>query len=282
MNYKKITLRFSLVSALTVILSTVLLLLCFKSSFDAESGYFVEGTLPTIFWIFYIAGIVLPFVATMMLNKSQTIKTSNEIGFLKIPFLVLAVSLTACAIAFNLVLSDSNTLPIFIGICFFAVYILLCAANKGYNSSALKILLIYLSATLPVSMIMYNNSNIMRHINSVENTLTVVFGLSFMTYILYEAKRIYLGMHSRWHFCSMLLTLHTGTTLSIAYILAYLSKSVFEKPRFLQAIAIFFVTCIIALEFFRFLKDSEIATDEGSSEADICNEIESEQTKETN
>lgn len=280
MNYKKITLRFSLISALTVVFSTVLLLICFKSSFDAESGYFEKGILPTIFWIFYIAGIILPFLATMLINKSQTIKTSNEIGFLKIPFLILAVLLTACAIAFNLILANSNTIFLVIGTCFFAIYTVLCAASKGYNPSALKILLIYLSATLPISMITYNNSNNLRHVNSVENTLTVVFGLAFMTYILYEAKRIYLGTHSRWHFCSMLLVWHTGATLSIAYILAYLSESVFEKPRFLQAIAILLATCIVGIELIRFLKESKITIKE--TKFNLQHIIESEQTEDSN
>ena len=269
MNYKKLTLRFSLISAPIVIFSTVLLLLCFKFNFDAKAGYFVDGVLPTIFLIFYIAGLIISFVAAIMLNKAQAIKTSNEIGNYKIPLLILAMLLTACAIAFNIVLSDANTLFLVLGTCFFAVYALLCAANKGFRTSAIKILLIYLSAGLPISMIIYNNSNVTRHINSVENTLTVVFGLACMIYILYEAKRIYTGMHSRWHYCSMLLVLHTGATLSISYILAYLSGNVVEKSRLLQAITILLATCTVGIELFKFVREAEgVSEAEGASDAE--------------
>ena len=278
MNRKTLTHRASLIGASITIISAILLLFCFNSYFDAEAGYFTKGALPTIFGIFYIAGLILPLTITLMINKKQIIKTENKIGNIKISFLILAAALAVCAVSFNLILIDSVTIPLVIGICSFAIYIILCSANNGYNASPLKILFVYLSAIIPISMIIYNSSDYTRHSNSVENTLTTVFGLSFMIYILYEAKRIHEGCHSRWHLGAMLLTLHTGATLSIAYIIAYFTKSVYEKPRFLQMITILFVTLIIGLELFRFLREAEFTTKEEQNNTDTPNESAPEQT----
>ena len=262
MNYnKKIKILFCICLALTTI-ATIFLFVSFKWCFNSETGYFINSAPTVLFSIIYFLGIALPIVATFSIAKKKIIKTPNEIGLIRVPYLIIALALALCAIIFNLALSTSITTTTVLGVCFVAIYAILCSASNGYRNGVFKILFAYLSVILPLSMIMYNNSNYTRHINSVENILTTVFALSFMTYILYEAKRIHEGTHSRWHFGAMLLTVHTGITLSVAYILVYLSKSVNEKPRFLQTVIILLVTLLVALELFRFVKVSNCKTKE--------------------
>ena len=278
MNHKKLVRIVGIACIPITLASALMLLLCFKTSFDANEGYFTSGALPIVFQVLYVLGILLAIASTIALNRKQVIKSPNQIGIIKIPFLLIAVMLTACAIAFTIVLAEADTFLSILGICSFAAYIVLCVVLDGYDTNAIKILLVYLGAAFPVSMIMYNTSITTRHINSIENTLSVAFGLSFMAYILYEAKRIYEGAHSRWHFGAMLLTVHTGFTLSFAYVVAYLSGSVYEKPRFLQMITSLLITVLVGIELFRFVNESKALTQAEWDELEDTDE-ESEQTE---
>ena len=121
-------------------------------------------------------------------------------------------------------------------------------------------------------MVFSNNTNYLRHMNSVENTLTTVFALSFMSYILYEAKRIHEGAHSRWHFGLMLLTFHSGFSFSISYIIAFLTKSVDEPQRFLQLIPMLLVSIFVGFEIIRFKNEAESHTQDEWDEIEKPNE----------
>ena len=100
-----------------------------------------------------------------------------------------------------------------------------------------------------------------------------------MSYILYEAKRIHEGAHSRWHFGTMLLTVHTGIALSVSYIVAYLTKSVDEPQRFLQMIPIFLISLFVGFELIRFVREAEAHTqDKWSTFKNLDNEALTEET----
>ncbi|MBO5714939.1 MAG: hypothetical protein J6S23_00915 [Clostridia bacterium] len=270
---KKINLLFKITAILTV-LSTALLTLSFRWCFNSADGYFVTSAPPIIFSILYFGGIIISFVSTFALDKNQIIKTKNEIGKMQIPYIAIATSLAFSVLACNLLSNDSFLSIGSLGIGAFLIYAILCSAKSGYAPSPLKVLLLYASVVFPLLMLFANNTNYLRHINSVENTLTTVFTLSFMSYILYEAKRIHEGAHSRWHFGLMLLTFHSGLSLSTAYIIAYLTKSVDEPIRFLQMIPTFFISFFVVFELLRFINEAETHTQEEWNEIEAPEEIE--------
>ena len=253
---KKLNLSFKATLILTT-LSTILLIFCFKRCFDATEGYFIKSIPPIIFSIIYILGIVFSLTSIFVFNKNYITKTKNEIGKTQIFYIAIATALALSVLACNL-LSD-NTFLMYgsIGLGTLIIYIMLSASKSGYNPSSIKIILIYASIIFPASMKLCNDTNYVRHINSVENVLTTVFGLSFMMYILYEAKRIHEGVHSRWHFATMLLTLHSGISLSLAYIFAYLTDSVNEPVRFLQMISVLLVSLFVGVELYRFINEAD-------------------------
>ena len=181
---------------------------------------------------------------------------------MQVPYIATATALALSVLACNLLSDDVFLAAGSLGVGAFLLFIMLCSAKSGYNKSSLKVLLLYLSAIFPLSMVFANDTNYLRHMNSVENTLTVVFSLSFMSYILYEAKRIHEGVHSRWHFGTMLLTVHSGFAFSSAYIVAYLTKSVDELQRFLQMIPVLFISLFVGFKLFRFIKEAEAHTQE--------------------
>ena len=90
----------------------------------------------------------------------------------------------------------------------------------------------------------------------------MVFHYLILIYILYEAKRIHEGVHSRWHLFSMLITIHTGFSFSVAYIAAYLRKSVDEPNRLYQMILVLIISIIVGLELLRFITKAEYRTQE--------------------
>ncbi|MBR2381012.1 MAG: hypothetical protein IKA84_00765 [Clostridia bacterium] len=258
---KKLNLSFKLILALTAI-SAVVLTFSFRWCFNSADGYFVKSAPPIIFSIVYFAGIVLSLAATLSLDKKQIIKTKNEIGKMQVPYIATATALALSVLACNLLSDDVFLAAGSLGVGAFLLFIMLCSVKSGYDKSALKVLLLYLSVIFPLSMIFGNDTNYLRHMNSVENTLTVVFSLSFMSYILYEAKRIHEGVHSRWHFGTMLLTVHSGFAFSSAYIVAYLTKSVDEPLRFLQMIPMLLISLFVGFELFRFVNEAESHTEE--------------------
>lgn len=280
MNLKTNFKRICIFSTLITLVTTVLLTVCFTSSFDSETGYFNAGALSIIFWIFYIAGIILSLAVTLLINKTQVIKTPNEIGVIKIPMLLIALILTICAMMCNSLLLVPMITLLILGALSFAIYIMLCTSKDGYARSGIKMLFAYISVVMPLSMIMQNNADYTRHVNSVENTLTVLFGISFMAYILYEAKRIYEGHHSRWHVGTMLVAIHTGLSFSLSYIIAYLSGTVDEKTRFLHVILILATTVFIIIELLRFVLSAEAHTKEEWEEIENPDPQETENTVE--
>ena len=279
MNFKKkINLAFKLTTILTA-LSVVTLTFSFRWCFNSADGYFVKSAPPIIFSIIYLSGIIVSLIATFFINKSQIIKTNNEIGKMQVPYIIVTTLLAISVLACNLLSDDSFLLAASIGVGAFTIYAMICSAKNGYNKGAIKILLVYLSVIFPVSVLLGNDTNYLRHMNSVENTLTTVFAISFMSYILYEAKRIHEGTHSRWHLSTMLLTVHTGIALSIPYIVAYLTKSVDEPQRFLQMIPILLISLFVGFELFRFIKEAEAhSQDKWSSFKNLDNETLTEET----
>ena len=268
---KKINLAFKLAIILAVLSSTALTL-SFRWCFNSADGYFVKSALPIIFSIIYFAGIIFSLATVFTFNKNHIIKTKNEIGKMQVPYIVIATLLAIFVLVCNLLSDDVLSSAGSLGVGAFLIYVMLCSAKSGYCKSALKILLIYLSAIFPLSMVFSNNTNYLRHMNSVENTLTTVFALSFMSYILYEAKRIHEGAHSRWHFGLMLLTFHSGFSLSISYIIAFLTKSVDEPQRFLQMIPVLLVSIFVGFEIIRFKNEAESHTQDEWDEIEKPNE----------
>ena len=268
---KKINLAFKLAIILAVLSSTALTL-SFRWCFNSADGYFVKSAPPIIFSIVYFAGIILPLATVFAFNKNHIIKTKNEIGKTQIPYIAIAALLALSVLACNLLSDDTLSSIGSLGVGVFLIYAILCSVKSGYDKSAFKILLIYISVTFPISMIFANDTNYLRHMNSVENTLTTVFALSFMSYILYEAKRIHEGTHSRWHFGLMLLTFHSGFSFSISYIIAFLTKSVDEPQRFLQMIPVFLISLFVGFELLRFINEAEAYTQEEWDEIEKPNE----------
>lgn len=279
MSFKKKTnLAFKSTIILTA-LSLIALIFSFRWCFNSADGYFVKSAPPIIFSIIYLSGIIASLVATFFIDKSQIIKTNNEIGKMQVPYIIAATLLAISVLVCNLLSDDSFLLAAGIGVGAFTIYAMICSAKNGYNKGTIKILLVYLSVIFPVSVLLGNDTNYLRHINSVENTLTTVFAISFMSYILYEAKRIYEGAHSRWHFGTMLLTVHTGIALSIPYIVAYLTKSVDEPQRFLQMIPILLISLFVGFELIRFVREAEAHTqDKWSTFKNLDNETLTEET----
>ena len=249
------------ISCLTLA-SMGLLLASFISSFDMVNGYFTEGILPILFKILFVVGILLSFVSILTLNKKGTLITNNNIDKFKIVFLSLAALLLICAFVFNFWIPNKMFILSTAGACFFAAFVATCAIMQGYEYNHLKLICLLLSAAFPLFMVIDNNAVMVRHSNSVENTLSSVFAISFLIYILYEGKRIFTGEHSKWHFASMLLLTHTGLPLSFSYIIVYLTGTATETFRFYQMILIFIISVFVEIELIRFAKFSFINTQE--------------------
>lgn len=262
MNFKKKVILSLKSTAILSLLSAILLTISFRWHFNSADGYFVKSAPPVIFSIIYFLGIIASLVATFALDKRQIIKTTNKVPKMQIFYIVVAVFLSISVLACNL-LSDNSFLSIgSLGVCTFLIYVTLRSTQSGYNPSPIKILLIYASILFPLFMIFSHKTNYLRHINSVENTLTAIFAISFMSYILYEAKRVHEGTHSRWHFGTMLLTFHSGISLSAAYIIAFLTQSVDEPLRFLQMIPMLLISLFIGLELLNFINEAKSHTQE--------------------
>ena len=262
MNSNKKTNLVLKITLILTILSTLALIFSFRWCFNSASGYFVISAPPIVFWVTYIGGIICSVIATLLIDKKQIIKTPSEVGKMQLPLIILACMLTVTVLLCNILFD--NELLIFgnLGIYAFVIYTLLCSLKGGYRPGAAKILLLYASILFPVSMEIINSTNYTRHINSVENTLATLFEIFFMLYILYEAKRIHTGEHSRWHLGTMLLAVHSGLSYSIAYVVAYLTKSVDEPIRLFHTTLILLISLLIEFELLRFVKKSEFHTQE--------------------
>ena len=237
MNFKTRIKTIYRTSSLLTFASTLLLILSFMLSFDEVNGYFESCILPVLFWISFILGIALSLMSVFLIPKNEIIKTDSLLGKVKSTYIALAVILAILAIAFNFFSTSKYFTIAIAGICFFVLFIALCVTS-GYKYTHVKILALLLSALFPVLINMENGLVMNRHSNSVENTLTSIFAISFLIYILYEGKCIFTGSHSKWHFASMLLLTHTGLTLAVSYFIAYVLGGVNERARLYQIILI--------------------------------------------
>ncbi len=288
MNYKKLIKKFYLVSISLTLLTALFLTLSFVTSFDNVNGYFNEGILPILFRITLIAGVLLAIGSAFFIPKKEIIKTDDSIEKHKNAYLILAVALLICAVGSCLITTVGQpmsptidelrfqflirfTLAI-LGAFSFALFILLCALKGGYKYHPLKVLFLLFSALFPVLINMVNETNLYRHTNSAENVLTAVFAISLLVYILYEGKRIFLGEHSRWHFVGMLLVSHTGLSLSISYVIAYLFGAVNEETRLYQIAIILLISAFVEIELVRFVLTSNLHSKEEVKEEETKGE----------
>jgi hypothetical protein len=253
MDIKKKIKIFTYASVGLTTLSTLFLTVAFIRCFEFTEGYFTQGTSPILFSIFYFLGIATSFATALIINKKTIIYTTNDVGAIQIPQMLAAIAIFVAVLVGFLKFTSIILIWSFYGAFAFAIYILICNAKNGYKSSSTKIILTYASALFPIITMLLNNSNYMRHVNSVENILFSVFSMAFMTYILYEAKRLYEGTHSRWHFFSMLITLHTGIPLAVAYILAHFKNNFDDSIRLHQMIIVLIICITISLELARLI-----------------------------
>ncbi len=256
MDIKKKIKIFTYASVGLTTLSTLFLTVAFIRCFEFTEGYFTQGTSPILFSILYFLGIATSFATALIINKKTIIYTTNDVGAIQIPQMLAAIAIFVAVLVGFLKFTSIILIWSFYGAFAFAIYVLICNAKNGYKSSSTKIILTYASALFPIITMLLNNSNYMRHVNSVENILFSVFSMAFMTYILYEAKRLYEGTHSRWHFFSMLITLHTGISLSVAYIIAHHKNNFGDNTRFYQMIIVLIISIIVALELVRFANNA--------------------------
>lgn len=251
--YKKV---FKLMNALTV-LATVLLFLCFTFSFDASNGYLVSGPSTTVFFIVYGAGVIVSVASIFLSNEFEYLKTPNETEHRSKMY--FTASATACALFGALVFSltssvvDAQSFVLSgIGLLCFGLYVAF-TIFLGYKFNVIKLVFLFFSIAFPVSVGIGNSRNYYHHINSIENVLTVLFCISFLIYILYEAKRICTGRHSELHFPAMLLTSMSGITLSVSYVFFFMLNGTAEGQRFYQMIMIFAISLHILFEMNRFI-----------------------------
>lgn len=240
-SFKKI---YKIVNVITCT-SIMLLLLCFMLSFDAASGYLANSALSTLFFVVYIAGAVVSLTAIFVPSEFDSLETPDEMSG-KSKFYFACVGTASVVVgAFSLILKNNvvdfqTLLYSGIGLIAFGIYLIL-TATLGMKFNLIKIISLLVSIMLPFSIGTGNNNNYYHHINSIENTLTVFFAIAFLFFILHEAKRMCTGVHSEWHFVSMLLTYISSLSISVAYMVAFVLDSVNEGYRFYQMLMILLV-----------------------------------------
>lgn len=237
MNFRQRTRWLRLASYLASDVSIVLLFLAFLYDFDVKNGYFEGGALSIAFIVLYIIGFI-PAIMGLFLNKKEllTKELPNQSGNKN----SLAVSGTllilagVCEILFDKSAHETVSLLVGIGICGLGIYFLTSAVKSKFNLTLTKLFSLLLGACMPVGMILGNNSNYNRHINSAENTLCAIFAVCVLLYILYEGNFATKGIYTGAYFPSALVALHSGTVISVAYICAYLLGILNEEVRFYQ------------------------------------------------
>lgn len=254
MDFKHLVKITHRVTSLITFITTALLLSSFIFSFDMVNGYFIDGILPIIFNVFFIIGIIASFACAFAFRKNEVVKTENSDKSQKIAASFIAVALVVVSFVYR-VINDKTNLAI-IGILFFALFLAISSYKGQYTYSWVKIVALLLSSLFPLTMAIENNSVMLRHSNSVENMLSSTFGIAFLIYILYEGTRIFQGEHSKWYYTSMLLTAHTGFSLSISYITVYLMGVANETIRFYQMILILLISVFVEIEILSFVKYS--------------------------
>lgn len=253
-NKNKLGLLFN-ASVVTTGVSTALLCISFIRSFDAQSGYFTEGIFPLAFNIFFVIQIVLALASFFALPRKAILATPDDASKRASLFALVGVTLVLFStLGLVLNIQSSGTIDVIscIGSCGFGSYLLIIALKRSFELKTAKLVFLYSSILFPISSYMMNNSNYARHINSVENTLTIVFLVSFLLYLIYEGRRIVTGTHARLHFPVMLLTGSVGITLSVAYTIAYIADAVHEEYRLFDMLLILLICIYILIEAMRF------------------------------
>ncbi len=217
--------------------SIVLLFLAFLYDFDVKNGYFEGGALSIAFIALYIIGFI-PAIAGLFLNKKEllTKELPNQSGNKNSLAIIgtLLVLAGVCEILFDKSAHETVSMLVGIGICGLGIYFLTSAVKSKFNLTLAKLFSLLLGACMPVGMILGNNSNYNRHINSVENTLCAIFAVCVLLYILYEGNFTAKGIYTGAYFPSALVALHSGTVISLAYICAHLLGILNEEVRFYQ------------------------------------------------
>lgn len=249
--------RYISMLAITAVV-TLLLLLCFVFSFDAENGYFDRGALPIIFYVAYGAGAVISLLSLLIPSEFETLETPDVVDQKSKPFFLASAIATVLLGGLSFTMPQESTdlkitLGIGIGTICFGIYVIYTSI-VGYRYDLLKLVFLFFSMSLPVMLGLGNNSNYYRHLNSVENILTALFSISFLVYILFESRRVAHGRHSGWHFVSMLWMLMSGASLSIAYFVAFMLDKVTESYRFYQMLIILSISAFMAFESNRFVR----------------------------
>ena len=253
-SFKKV---YNIANVITIAV-VLLLLLCFAFSFDTDNGYLNKTPLSFLFMVTYLAGIIISVLTIFIPSEFEVLKSSNTIeGMAKSYYTAACI---ACILFGGLgtfltndVLDSHTTMVAGLGLMFFGIFILLMLVMDGYTFKFPKLIFLFLSISLPVILSLGNTKNYVHHINSTENILCVFFSISFLLYILNEARRICLGYHSNWHFASMLLTYITGLSLSGSYVIAFIFNSVKEGYRFYQMLIILIVSIFMGIELKHFL-----------------------------
>ncbi len=237
MNFRQKTQWLRLVSYMASGVSTVLLFFAFLYDFDVKNGYFEGGALGITFTVFFALGFV-PAIAGLFLNKKELIikELPDEKGnknALAI-FGTLLILAGVCEILLDKTAHETVSMLVGMGIGGFGIYFLMLAVKSKFNLTLPKLFSLLLGACMPVGMILGNNSNYNRHINSVENTLCAIFAVCALLYILYEGNFTSKGIYPSAYLSSALAALHSGTVISVAYICAYLGGILNEEVRFYQ------------------------------------------------
>ena len=261
-NQKRIE-AFHILSIILTSFSMIFLTLAFCLSFDAAEGYLTRGLFTDAFMVFLGIQIIVPFVCALAIPSGKVATTDNDLDRRAIPTAIVGVVLVLISML-GIILNDSHTadltLIIASGSCCFGIYLLIMSVRGGYKFSLAKLICLYLSVLLPFGIHLGNNSNYLRHINSIENILTSIFSVSFLLYILYEAKRLYKGVHSRMHLLAMMLTFSTGLSFSAPYIVASIFGLTNDMIKMHEALIILFISIYVIIEQKRFVHEYELVS----------------------
>lgn len=241
-------------------ISTILLFFAFVFDFDVENGYFNGGALSSTFEAFFTFGFVLSVLAVFVSRKNLIAKelpsqNANKNSLALIGTLLILIGVVE--ILFDKSSHETVTMLVGMGVCGLGVYYLMLAINTELNLTIAKLISLLISACMPAGMVLGNSSNYHRHINSVENSLCAIFAVCILFYILYEGNFAFEGEYSTFYLSSALITLHAGTTISVAYILAYLLGVVNEEARFYHMLIALTICIAIRVKLNYFAKNAD-------------------------
>ena len=252
--YKKI---YNFMNILTIV-SALLLFFCFCYSFDVENSYLNDSPLTLMFFISYGLGAIISLSSVLTQSEFDVVTTHNGIhGRAKSYYTATTVaSILTGAIGFFISHEskiNQNMLIAAAGLLSFGIFQLMLSSKSGYRPKTFKLIFLFASIAFPVEIVFASISDYSHHINSIENTLMSIFSISFLLYILYEAKRICTGAHSAWHFASMTFTCMSGFVISSAYLFAFLFDIIKDGSHFYPMLAILAASAFIGVELKHFI-----------------------------